>query len=255
MKRKWFVNDDFFEKIDSEEKAYLLGFFLADGSISLQSKCVDSWRLCVKNSTDDEEVIKLFQKYIIPDKPIFYKEGGYRNGSMHKPSCHVVWTSTKMKKDLEILYNITPRKTFDDKFVMNFNSFDLKYIKDFVRGVFDGDGCVSISHTNNRQSLNIQFYSTSELFLNQIANYLENLFPYIHRKITGRNRKNVTLYCLMFSTENQKTKFIQDLYTLFYKNATCYLTRKKNKFIQFLRFKYRANLEDCERFLSSVERS
>lgn len=41
------------------------------------------------NSIDDEDVIKLFQKYIIPDKPIVYKEGGYRNGCQHKSTCSI----------------------------------------------------------------------------------------------------------------------------------------------------------------------
>ena len=44
MKRKFDVIDDFFETIDSEEKAYLLGFFVADGSYGLGSGCTASYR-------------------------------------------------------------------------------------------------------------------------------------------------------------------------------------------------------------------
>lgn len=44
MKRKFDVNDDFFKEINSEIKAYLLGFFVADGSYSLATKCKDSYR-------------------------------------------------------------------------------------------------------------------------------------------------------------------------------------------------------------------
>ena len=44
MKRKYDVKDDFFKEIDSEKKAYLLGFFLADGTYSLGSGCKDSYR-------------------------------------------------------------------------------------------------------------------------------------------------------------------------------------------------------------------
>ena len=33
MKRKYNVNDNYFNKIDNEEKAYWLGFLLADGCI------------------------------------------------------------------------------------------------------------------------------------------------------------------------------------------------------------------------------
>lgn len=44
MKRKFDVIDNFFENIDSEEKAYLLGFFVADGSYGLGSGCTASYR-------------------------------------------------------------------------------------------------------------------------------------------------------------------------------------------------------------------
>lgn len=44
MHRKFDVNDNFFENIDSEEKAYLLGFFVADGTYGLGSNCKNSYR-------------------------------------------------------------------------------------------------------------------------------------------------------------------------------------------------------------------
>lgn len=44
MKRKYDVKDDFFKEINSEEKAYLLGFFIADGTYGLGSGCTDSYR-------------------------------------------------------------------------------------------------------------------------------------------------------------------------------------------------------------------
>lgn len=37
-------------------------------------------------------------------------------------------------------------------------------------------------------------------------------------------------------------------------NKSCYLNRKKNKFLEYLKFKYRDNPEDYERFLDIVER-
>lgn len=68
MKRKYQVNDNFFKEINSEEKAYLLGFFLADGSYCLGSKCTKSYKFSIRLQKEDDSVIKLFKDNIIPDK-------------------------------------------------------------------------------------------------------------------------------------------------------------------------------------------
>lgn len=111
-----------------------------------------------------------------------------------------------MKNTFETQYNIIPRKTYDENFMMNFEYINSSYIKDFIRGYFDGDGCVSIC---NKKSLNIQFYSTSKYFLEQIAFYIVKEFPYITPKYSCRNRKNVNLYCLMFTAHKYKQLFVE----------------------------------------------
>ena len=62
MKRKYDVKDDFFKEINSEEKAYLLGFFIADGTYSLGSGCKDSYRYQIHQQEIDK-CIKNKQEY------------------------------------------------------------------------------------------------------------------------------------------------------------------------------------------------
>lgn len=57
MKRH-FVNDDYFSKIDSESKAYLLGFFIADGCIGMNERCKNSYFMQLNICYDDHELLE-----------------------------------------------------------------------------------------------------------------------------------------------------------------------------------------------------
>ena len=78
MKRH-FVNDDYFSIIDSEKKAYLLGFFIADGTIGMNQGCKNSYFMQVNICNDDDEILKLYQLEICPENKISvcnYQGGG-----------------------------------------------------------------------------------------------------------------------------------------------------------------------------------
>ena len=51
------LNENYFEKIDSSDKAYFLGFMLTDGNISLNENTI---RLSL--SSKDEEILNIFKK-------------------------------------------------------------------------------------------------------------------------------------------------------------------------------------------------
>ena len=64
--RKYHINDTYFDNIDSEIKAYLLGFFIADGYLA------NGNRICINNSIDDIEVISKFKDEICPESKIIH---------------------------------------------------------------------------------------------------------------------------------------------------------------------------------------
>ena len=128
MKRKYQVNDNFFKEINSEEKAYLLGFFLADGSYCLGSKCTKSYKFSIRLQKEDDSVIKLFKDNIIPDKQIQYKEAYIdKNNVKHKSTAFISWTSHIMNFDLE-KFNIYPKKTYDIHFNFPFEKIPNEYL-------------------------------------------------------------------------------------------------------------------------------
>ena len=168
------VNDTFFDNIDSEIKAYLLGFFIADGCVQKEAKYRNkeiysySYRMMLCNSIDDEDVIKLFQKYICPSKKLEYTINQSGVKVKRKPQVHFRWNSKHMFETL-LSYNIIPKKTYDFEFTFPFERIPTKLHRHFIRGFFDGDGHKGIS--------DISFVATSKYFLLQIVAFF-NSFHY-----------------------------------------------------------------------------
>jgi hypothetical protein len=146
--RKYRFNEDYFEKIDTEEKAYWLGFIYADGcvrenqgkgknkglglEISLKESDKSHLEKFIKN-------IQCYDKSIIKKKVIKLKEKEY-------VAYRIVINSTKMCKDL-ISKGVYPRKSLTLKFPTKEIVSD-ELLKHFIRGYFDGDGNVGVRNTH-----------------------------------------------------------------------------------------------------------
>ena len=117
-----------FEEINTEEKAYWLGFLYADGNVSKDDNRIS---LCIK----DLEHMEKFAKFI--GKDIRIKTKIVKN----KPYFLVFFRSEKMKNDL-INKGCIPQKSLILKFPEKEILPENLQIP-FIRGYFDGDGCIS----------------------------------------------------------------------------------------------------------------
>lgn len=140
-KGRYKINHDYFDNIDTETKAYLLGFFIADGYI-------ENNRIRIQNSVDDLEIIELFRKELTPETTICYtnKQNGVK---FRKKQCTAGLTSEHMTNLFKEKYGIIQRKTYNKDFIFHFNTIPLNLIRHFVRGYFDGDGSVSFIKTKS----------------------------------------------------------------------------------------------------------
>lgn len=159
-RRVYKVDDDYFENIDTQKKAYFLGWLITDGYIGgiIHSKrgVVASNRIGLKIARYDSDVVEEFKKELKTDIPIqFYKgrisreyENKY-NGKKYfvqsTEQCGLDITSAKMKKDLS-RYGVYPHKTYTVKFPKELCE---KYYPGFIAGVISGDGSVDIKNNHN----------------------------------------------------------------------------------------------------------
>ena len=222
-------NENYFNNIDCDLKAYLLGFFLADGCITMNSGCKNSYKLSINISETDKNIVELYQQTICPNNKITISN--YTKGAKNrKPTYQIKWTSNIMKKDLEN-FNIYPRKTQDLNFEFPFEKLNTKFHFSFIRGFFDGDG--ALSYEKDKVQFTFAFYATSKLFLEQIGDLFKTEFN-VDYKITGCKKSTMTLYQINFNSNNKRKYFIEKLYNKMYNNSEFSLDRKRLKFESYL---------------------
>lgn len=196
-------NENYFQAIDSEEKAYFLGFMLADGNISKKTN-----RICFTINDNDSYILEKFKKSINSENEVrHYKVFDNRKNKYNNSAVFQV-SSSKIKKDLENLgISSNKTKTFDFTKII-----DNKNYNHFLRGLFDGDGHI------NKTKTRISVISTRE-FLDYIN---LSFFKKDYLIIGICAEKNVNRLCVQ--NKNDCIKFLDFIY----KDATIFLERKYN---------------------------
>lgn len=206
--RRFSINENYF-KTESANMAYLLGFIASDGTVR---KRINEVKITV--ATRDKEILEKIKKELSFEGNIkdYEDSKGYFNSTL-------AFTSKEIKNDLE-KYGIVPNKTFIFKFPQNLNK---EYWIDFIRGYFDGDGCISSAGPN---AIRAQVCSVTKNVLEVMTNFLEKEYlipkPHIQEKQTIGEKK---IYYFQYSTCPTR-EFFKKVY---YANCLC-LERKLNKF-------------------------
>lgn len=131
-----FGNVSYFQNIDTEEKAYYLGYLMADGNVSIYNG-----QYCLKLSCriEDREIIDGFLNAIQSKNQTSICTS---NGRQY---LRVSLSSVQTVKDL-IKLGVIPRKSGFES-IPNIRQ-DL--IRHFIRGFFDGDGTASVGKVHRR---------------------------------------------------------------------------------------------------------
>ena len=207
--RKHKFNERYFENIDSEEKAYWLGFIAADGCVY---KNKQSYRLQINLKGSDIDHLKKFQKAICSD----YKITEKKVGKAQSNTCQLKINSTKMCNDL-IKNNIIERKSiiFEPP-ILNKN-----LMNHFIRGYFDGDGWIT---SYKRKDSNGYRNEVGIIGGKKALNYFIDFLP----KGFSKYEKYKDDKIIQISGSSIET--ISETYNYLYENATIFLDRKKNVF-------------------------
>lgn len=212
--KKYKADDRVFEVIDTEEKAYWLGFLYADGYVS----STNGKRIGLALSTKDYKHLEKFKSFLNSDYPIsVYTSSGYSNTEY----CRMIITSEKMYEDL-VSHGVVEHKTNVLEYPYWLDS-DLQ--KHFLRGYIDGDGCI----TNNGSSYAVKIMGTDG-FLDGVVRFLTNEQAYTYGSRTQRNSE-CDVKCLnLFG----KTAF--NTITLTYGESHIYLDRKFDRATEAIRY-------------------
>lgn len=206
----------FFDKIDTEEKAYFLGFIAADGNVHKKT-----FQICIH--PQDEEILIALKKCLVAD----YKIRNDRKYKRFSITSEYFSNALKCKGILE-------NKTF----LLQFPSEEIvpkNLIRHYLRGYFDGDGCITFSTYNfNKLKWKFQIISNYDFVIDYAKqlNYLilREAEPSIYKE---KRRENPIYY---FSIGSTNLDILQKIYNLFYIDSNIYLSRKKRKMETILSF-------------------
>lgn len=214
-RRKYSINDNYFNVIDTEEKAYWLGFIYADGYILTSCN-----KIGISLNKIDKNHLEKFAKAIASTYPIHdYKtKQGYGNGNVYSK---ILVTSEQMKNDL-IKFGVYENKTLCVKFPHWLHQ-DL--IPHFIRGYFDGDGSLTYGSKQicGNNNYNIKFTGTHGM-IDAIQLYL-GTFVKLEQRYPDRNVNN---YSITIGGNIQVARILNYMYN----NATIYLERKYNRYLE-----------------------
>jgi len=216
--KKYDFNENYFDLIDTKEKAYWLGLIYADGNISK-----DSLRISLKIS--DIDILKQFKDCIEYTGDI--KISRKKDNIIYGKKCNFEDTATINIYSKHIFntiqkWGVVPNKTH----LLTFPSFLKKeLIKSFMLGYFDGDGGVSL--TKKTGEINISIIGT-EAFILEYQNILIKELGFKKTKLYERYpERNTNTRSFNYGGNKQLSKFIKWLY----KDEPIFLSRKYNKLI------------------------
>lgn len=220
---KYLVNKDFFKKW-SREMAYLLGYLYADGSMEDASYLRGKY---VRASSIDKELIDFVKYFLQAEHPIVKLQSRNKRDSLK----YFIRIGDKDLYESLIKLGLSPNKSL----VMIFPKVPKKYLNDFIRGYFDGDGCVFLERSKGKikekiiKKLNIIFTSGSKDFLIGLKEEIERNYRILNLKIY--NNRNA------FQLKSNTHDSIEIFKKIYWPIGQPFLERKKDSFAEYFKLR------------------
>lgn len=206
--RQYFIDEFYFRDINTEHKAYWLGFLLADGNIHLKG---NQKLLQIDLKYEDKYILAELLKDMNSNYPIRDRKIITKYGESH-----------------QAFLRITSSQLFDDLLNLNMkNKNEMPNIPNnlynhFIRGYFDGDGCFSVYKRGDAE-----FYILAEL---KVLESFAEIFNDNNININNIKHKKEKMFIIRKSGRHN----IKKIYDFLYSNATIFLKRKHDKMGDYL---------------------
>jgi hypothetical protein len=193
--RKYTLNENFFENIDSERKTYWLGFITADGCLSVGPS---KTRLTIGLKGQDGNHLEKFASDIQYSGPVVVSS---------PPSLHGwkrAFISVTSKKFVEGLLSqgITPRKSLT---ALPWHGPD-ELMSHYWRGIIDGDGSLSSGYGRDGKAWNLRIAGTKAI----VQAFLDFARPICGTNATPRPHGNIWVAAIC--GQHSAPKMIEKLY-------------------------------------------
>lgn len=212
---------NFFKKIDTEQKAYILGFLASDGHVNSKNNNIK-----IVLNYQDFDILEKIAKEMQYNGPIRFKDVVTKLPSgkqCESKICELIICNKELVNDL-LKIGLNDRKTYDFNF--DFSLIPQNLQRHFLRGYFDGDGTCNITRGPSKKiQYGISCTGNTQI-LNSIKDILLQFFPDVKISLkSNRNYKNYTSILLIERKRDFK-KIIQ----FFYRDSNIFLDRKYKRY-------------------------
>ena len=217
------IQEDFFDCIDTQEKAYFLGFLYADGGNAIESNYTR-----IDLARKDRDILEKFSRLIYLDENPEQHIKDYTREREERTSIGS-YLNINSKHICHALYNLGCENKKSLTLVFPEWLVDPELQRHFIRGYYDGDGGVYLTDIKTRGA-STRMVSTLE-FCQSVSKIIEaqtNIQygePYNCKNVDGKN-----VYTISIAGNRQISHFLDWLY----KDATIYLDRKYALYLQLL---------------------
>jgi hypothetical protein len=203
----------------SNEMAYVLGFVAADGCVYSSNNGYDNKSLQINLSYKDVLHLEKIRDLLAPNKVISVYYEHNKNGKTYK-HCALSMGSDYMCDRLVSL-GIGERKSL----VFEFPFIPEQYISHFVRGYFDGDGCIK---KRKNSVVHIIDIIGTESFLSSLSSIIDTKFGFSKRTI--QKKTNSDMYYINYTTLQ-----VAKICAWMYQDSTIHLDRKHDKYLKLVK--------------------
>lgn len=216
--RKYNLDEHYFDVIDTEEKAYILGFIYADGNNLFRTN-----RISIHLAKRDEEILKKMSHIFYGEEMLKYNTRNNKEGKIFE-YVRLQLFSAHMSQHLATL-GVVEAKSHKIIFP---DWLDKSLYRHFIRGLIDGDGWIYLPN-DNRDSPNVGLICTRSLN-DFLKDYFEKELG-IKSYLVKAHKQDFEVMCEIRVKNYHQCKIFLDW---LYRDANISLQRKHNLYLDFL---------------------
>lgn len=205
--RKYSLNTEYFDCIDSQNKAYIFGFLMADGHNSICKSTVS-----MSLHEQDGYILEEMRKELGCTKPLEYIDYSNKHdfGYKYSNQYRLILFSSHMCDTLNRL-----GMTHDKSHSLKFPNIGKEYYPHFIRGYFDGNGTI------NKKAGSFGIVS-AEAFVDSLMEIFQDELGVVGGIKRESSCKNGVTFDLHYHKHHESKKICEWMY----KDAEMFLKRK-----------------------------
>ena len=213
--RLYSLNENYFDKIDTPNKAYILGLLYADGNVSKEK-----YKIQLGLQERDVDILNAIKKELDAEQPLYFIDKS--NIPNHQNMNYLHINSKHMYESLK-KYGVIPKKSLIITYP-EFLSEELQ--RHFLRGALDGDGCIHkpFIYNEKKECGRMAYICGSPMFCSGVKEIVERCLGIHVSLIKNRNIEKATI-----SGRLQVKKFLDWLY----EDADLKLDRKYQLYLKY----------------------